>query len=177
MPRPRTSSNPARISGGSASRCSPSRRRRTWSSATRTAPRSIRRKARSDLPLPDGPRSSTPMSFISTQVAWSLMKASPGAAGSRLGRQAVSDARLGQDDLGIGRIGLQFLAQLIDIDAQINRVLGMGRPPYRGQDLLVGHHMIGAGGQEAQQIIFALRQADLLGVAADDRSEERRVGK
>ena len=39
-----------------------------WSSATRRAPSSMRRKARSDLPLPDGPCNRTPASPIAIEV-------------------------------------------------------------------------------------------------------------
>src|SRR5690606_11907258 len=47
----------------------PSTASSTWSSATSNPPPSISRSARSDLPEPDGPRSSTPAPSMATQVA------------------------------------------------------------------------------------------------------------
>jgi len=41
----------------------------TWSSATSTAPSSIRRSAKSDLPLPEGPRKRIPLPSMATQLA------------------------------------------------------------------------------------------------------------
>src|SRR6185503_11293159 len=45
------------------------------SSATSRAPSSIRRRARSDLPAPDLPSSSTPWAPSATQLAWILTSA------------------------------------------------------------------------------------------------------
>ena len=59
MPMPRASISPAIVSGARTRIASPSRRNSLRSSATSRAPASISRRARSDLPLPDGPRSST----------------------------------------------------------------------------------------------------------------------
>ena len=57
--------------------------RTTRSSATRRAPVSISRRARSDFPLPEGPRSRTPPQPVATQVAWmvSTVREPPPAGG------------------------------------------------------------------------------------------------
>src|SRR6185312_465623 len=67
-PMPRTSMKPAMVGGAEAMMRSATRSMRVWSSETSRAPPSISRTARSDLPLPEGPRSSTPVSPIITQV-------------------------------------------------------------------------------------------------------------
>src|SRR5690606_20732784 len=79
MPRPRTSSSPAIASGADPKSESPRRSTRRPSSETRRAPSSISRTARSDLPLPDGPRRTTPASQSSTQLACSSTRAGPSA--------------------------------------------------------------------------------------------------
>ena len=69
MPSERTSSLPPRRGGGLSNRSLPARTMSTWSSLISFAPRSIRRKARSDLPEPEAPRISTPAPAIATAVA------------------------------------------------------------------------------------------------------------
>src|ERR1700736_5076980 len=78
IPAPRTSIRPAIAAGAVTETRSPARRSSTWSSAARRAPASISRRARSDFPAPDGPRSRTARPSIATAVAWTRM----GAAGT-----------------------------------------------------------------------------------------------
>ena len=70
MPMPRTSIRPAIAAGAVPRARSPARRSSAWSSATRRAPASISRRARSDFPAPDGPRSKTARPSIAMAVAW-----------------------------------------------------------------------------------------------------------
>jgi hypothetical protein len=72
MPTPRISSLPAMVAGALAINPSPSRRTIVWSSLTRVKPRSSRRKARSDLPAPDGPMIRTARPSIATALACSV---------------------------------------------------------------------------------------------------------
>src|SRR5918995_2642818 len=76
MPRPRTSIRPAMAWGERAISRSPQRSMVRRSSATSRAPPSIRRSARSDLPQPEGPSSTTPAPETSTQLAWSSARVS-----------------------------------------------------------------------------------------------------
>src|ERR1700731_2430223 len=76
IPTPRTSIRPAIAAGAVTKTRSPARRSSTWSSATRRAPASISRRARSDFPAPDGPRSRTARPSIAIAVAWTRMGAS-----------------------------------------------------------------------------------------------------
>src|SRR5581483_3338558 len=57
MPTPRTSISPCRGLGAVAIKLRPRRARCVWSSAISRPPASISRRARSDLPAPEGPRS------------------------------------------------------------------------------------------------------------------------
>ena len=70
MPSPRTSSRPAIVAGAVIRIATPSRLRMVWSSAIRRPPPSISRSAKSDLPLPEGPRSNTPAPPSATAVAY-----------------------------------------------------------------------------------------------------------
>ena len=70
MPSPRTSICPAIVAGALIVISSPSRRSSVWSSATRRAPWSIKRSAKSDLPAPDGPRSRIPSLPSAIAVPW-----------------------------------------------------------------------------------------------------------
>src|SRR5262245_15305927 len=70
MPRPRTSSRPHRLAGARPTSMLPRRSTVTWSSATSRASRVvIRRRARSDLPHPEGPHSRIPRPCTERQVA------------------------------------------------------------------------------------------------------------
>src|SRR5690242_15181363 len=101
MPTPRTSIRPAMLGGALARTAAPSRRSSVWSSATRRAPRSMRRSARSDLPLPGGPRSKTPTPPISTQVPW--VKTIRASGYGRVRQcQSQRDGRLGSADRAPG---------------------------------------------------------------------------
>src|SRR5690348_13364143 len=59
------------------------------------APPSSRRSARSDLPLPGGPMSSTPASPIATAVAWTS-SVSPGGDGLIGDRALLADRHSGE---------------------------------------------------------------------------------
>ena len=92
MPTPRTSIRPAIAAGARTTIRSPARRSTVWSSATRRAPPSIRRSARSDLPAPDGPRSRTASPSIATAVAWTSSVAAHDCAGRRMQKRAPMTA-------------------------------------------------------------------------------------
>ncbi len=70
MPRPRTSKDPLIDAGASTTSSPSSTLSSLWSSLTSDHPRSIKRKARSDFPAPDAPRSSTAAPWRATVVAW-----------------------------------------------------------------------------------------------------------
>src|SRR5690554_6919969 len=72
----------------------------------------------------------------------------------RGGFHAVADAGLGDDELGMGRVFLDLLADLTDIDAQILRVLAMGGAPDFLEDLLVREHLAAVKQEIAEQLVF-----------------------
>ena len=84
MPSPRTSRRPAIVAGALISRSESRRVRSVWSSATSLAPSSMRRSAKSDLPLPEGPRSRMPSPPTDTEVPWTRIIGRFRCAGSRL---------------------------------------------------------------------------------------------
>src|SRR6516164_8565870 len=55
--------------------------------------------------------------------------------------QPVADARLRQDMPGLFRVGLQLLAQLPYVDAQILDVAAGFKPPHFAQQMLVGQDL------------------------------------
>src|SRR5579883_1177240 len=79
MPRPRTSISPAMVAGAVMRNSPPLRCNSVWSSATSLAPSSMRRKARSDLPLPEGPRSRMPSPPRAIEVPWTRIMRRLGA--------------------------------------------------------------------------------------------------
>src|SRR6185503_19913056 len=74
-----------------------------WSSAISWAPSSIRRKARSDFPLPGGPAMRTPLSSMETQEALRSIQKVLAASTNRI-KQAFLHFFADLDQLGIRAI-------------------------------------------------------------------------
>ena len=86
--------------------------------------------------------------------------------------QPVADARLGQQQARrLGR-GFDLGAQLADEDAQILRVVGMGRPPDGGENLAMGDDPPGVAHQHFEQLVFLRRQLERLTVLGDAAAVE-----
>lgn len=81
----------------------------------------------------------------------------PWRAGSNLGVQSVTDARLADDQPGDLRFGPKFLPQLTDENAQILQVFGVGWSPHGGEELAVGDDPTGAAHEHGQQFEFLRR--------------------
>ena len=80
--------------------------------------------------------------------------------------QAVADAGFVFDEGGfIG--GFDLAAELADIDAQIARVLDVGRAPDGVQQLALGHDLAGVLHEDAQKIVFFRRQMNRRCAAPD----------
>src|SRR5947199_2959862 len=72
------------------------------------------------------------------------------------GAEPVADAGFGQRELRALGIGLDLLAELADIDAQILRVSEL--VPQLLQEEAVGQHLAGVLHQHAQEIVLLRRQ-------------------
>src|SRR5262245_66461176 len=68
--------------------------------------------------------------------------------------QAISDSELGQEYPRLGRVDLDLLPKLAHEDAQIMRVVQMGRPPHLLEQELVGDDVAGVLRQPLPQPIF-----------------------
>jgi hypothetical protein len=60
----------------------------------------------------------------------------------------IANPRFGQHDPRVVRVIFNLLPQLADIDAEILRIFGVGRAPYRSENLFVGHYPTGVLCQE-----------------------------
>src|SRR3984957_18988308 len=85
---------------------------------------------------------------------------------------AVADARLGFDGERHRRIDLYLGPELSDENPEVLRVLGMRRPPDRGQNLPMAHHSARVAKEDRKQVIFFRRQLDWRPVAADEAPVE-----
>src|SRR5262249_42891005 len=76
-------------------------------------------------------------------------------------------AGLGQDDLRVVGLGLDLLAELADVNAQVLRVLGVRRAPDCSEDLLVGYDLAGVPCEERQQLELSFGELHLVAAACD----------
>ena len=67
---------------------------------------------------------------------------------------------------GLGRVGLDLLAQLIDEDAQVFGLVAVVRTPHGLQDFAMGHGTAGVRHQVAQDLELLRREADVFAVGA-----------
>src|SRR5829696_6121147 len=81
--------------------------------------------------------------------------------------QPVADARLSQNDRRLGRVRLDLLSQLSNIDPQILRVALMGGTPHGVQHLFVGHNLAGVPRKKSQEFELLRREPYLFAVAAN----------
>ena len=65
--------------------------------------------------------------------------------------QPVTHARLGDEMFGLRGVGLQFLAQMRDVDAQVMRLFHRLRPPNFRQQLAVRQNLAGVLHEQSQQ--------------------------
>src|SRR4051794_10603663 len=89
------------------------------------------------------------------------------ARGSGLGREAVADARVGQDDLRARRIVLELAADVGDVDPQVVRLLAVARTPDLAQQRAVGEELAAVDGEHAQEVELDRREVHVLAVARD----------
>src|SRR5947209_1411558 len=75
------------------------------------------------------------------------------------GAEAITDPRFREHMLGPFRVGLDFLTQLANIDAQVLRVREL--VPKLAQEELMGQHLSRVLHQDAQEIVFLRRELDL----------------
>src|SRR4051812_48353282 len=72
--------------------------------------------------------------------------------------EAVSDSGFSKDHARLGLIGLDLLAELPDVDAQILSVGFMSRAPYGAQNLLMCDHLPGMARKECEKIKLFRRE-------------------
>ena len=78
--------------------------------------------------------------------------------------EAVTYAALGEDVLGIGRVFLDLLPQVVDVQAHIMRLIPVLVSPDFCQDLVVGNHPAGVLDQVIEQTVLGWPQLDELAI-------------
>src|SRR4051812_49025050 len=73
---------------------------------------------------------------------------------SVVGRDPIADAGFGEDDLRVFRVGLDLLANLADIDAQILGIAHVRGTPHGLKDLAMGHDLASVAREEREQLEF-----------------------
>src|SRR4051812_14590808 len=87
--------------------------------------------------------------------------------GERLSGETVADPRLGEDVLGLRRVGLDLLAQLIDEDAEVLGLVAVIGAPLRLQQLAMSYRAAGVRDEVAQSLEFLRREADIFSIRVD----------
>ena len=88
------------------------------------------------------------------------------------GLEAVTDSGFGQKVFGLGRVILELLAQVADIDAQVMAALDVGRAPDFAQQVALGQYLAGVAEQGGQQAVFDGRQMNFLARPQNDAPRE-----
>src|SRR5580692_5087026 len=76
-------------------------------------------------------------------------------------REAVPDARDGEDVARLGRVGLDLAAQVANVDVDHPGLDGVLVAPYRAEDPLAGEHLPCVGGQIREEIELGVREDDV----------------
>src|SRR4051812_7493367 len=93
-------------------------------------------------------------------------------AGSRLGREAVADTGVGQDDLRPRRVVLELAADVGDVDAQVVRLVAVAGTPHLAQERGGGDGLAGVDGEHGEQVELDRREVDVGAVAGDPPRRE-----
>src|SRR6476469_9522361 len=86
--------------------------------------------------------------------------------------EAVADAGLGDEDARAGGVFLQFAAQLVDVDAQILRLVAVFRAPDALEEHPLRQHLARLARQFEEQLPLGRRQMHLRAVARDGPPRE-----
>ena len=99
-----------------------------------------------------------------TEKSFCLRFSAPGLGKSALQPKAVPHAGFGQQESWPGGIGLDLLAELVHVDAEVMAFLaGAGAPDFV-KELAVGHDLVGVFHQHAEQAVFVGSQMNRLAV-------------
>ena len=94
---------------------------------------------------------------------------------SQLADEPVADAGLGEEELRLGRVGLELLAQVGHMDQKVmSLVLGI-RSQDLAQNLPMGKHPSGMAGQQSQEGVFGGRQLHFLSIQTHGAASSRRA--
>src|SRR5450759_1549668 len=103
------------------------------------------------------------MSDFGQSDDWSLYQGRTCTSGrsSLFGGKPIAHARLGEQEARARRVWLELVPQLLHVDAQVVRLVDVGRAPYFAQQMPVCQHHAGMPGQASEQAELDRRQVNV----------------